>query len=154
MRGGIWTVLFLAVWFLAEPPGPYRSFLGLVLVALGQMLRFWAAGCITRYRERMSRGEAYNVGPYGIVRNPLRSNWLIGAGWGYSPVGRRFPFVLSFWILYCTIIVPYEEEYLSKTFGDEYSSINQYRAFPSHILSRAPARHHSSVLWRASVSFM
>ena len=50
LRGGIWTVLFLMILLLARPT--LRSILlGLPLVVLGQAWRFWAVGCIGRYRE-------------------------------------------------------------------------------------------------------
>ena len=155
MRGGIWTALFLAVWFLAEPPGAYRSFFGLLLVLLGQLLRFWAAGCITRYRgEHVGAARLTTWGPYGVVRNPLYGgNWLIGAGWGvFAGWKALLLFVLSFWVLYCAIIVPYEEEYLSKTFGDAYA---RYHAGTGRFLPRGISQDRLrgpfdfSVLWRS-----
>ena len=155
MRGGIWTALFLAVWFLAEPPEAYRSFFGLLLVLLGQLLRFWAAGCITRYRgEHVGAARLTTWGPYGVVRNPLYGgNWLIGAGWGvFAGWKALLLFVLSFWVLYCAIIVPYEEEYLSKTFGDAYA---RYHAGTGRFLPRGISQDRLrgpfdfSVLWRS-----
>ncbi|MBP3835829.1 MAG: isoprenylcysteine carboxylmethyltransferase family protein, partial [Pyramidobacter sp.] len=48
-RGGVWTALFVVILALAHPvPGPIPA--GIVLVVLGQLLRFWGAGCIKRYR--------------------------------------------------------------------------------------------------------
>ena len=155
MRGGIWTALFLSVWFLAEPPGMFRAFFGLLLVVLGQLLRFWAAGCIIRYRgENVGAARLTTWGPYGIVRNPLYvANWFIGAGWGVLAGWKAlFLFIVAFWILYCTFIVPHEEEYLSKRFGDEYTRYlsSTGRFFPrTFSQERLRGPFDSSVLWRS-----
>ncbi|MFC2593742.1 MAG: isoprenylcysteine carboxylmethyltransferase family protein, partial [Fretibacterium sp.] len=64
LRGGIWTVLFLMILFLARPT--LRSvLLGLPLVLLGQGWRFWAVGCIGRYRGEVVGAERLVTwGPY------------------------------------------------------------------------------------------
>ena len=50
MRGGIWTLLFLAVLFMVRASTRGQVIACLVLVVLGQVWRCWAAGCIGLYR--------------------------------------------------------------------------------------------------------
>ncbi|MDR1978075.1 MAG: isoprenylcysteine carboxylmethyltransferase family protein [Synergistaceae bacterium] len=123
LRGAVWTLLFVAIILLAHPSR--RSILwGLPWVALGQLLRFWAVGCIGRYRgEKVGARALTTWGPYAFVRNPLYvGNGLIGLGWGlmagFLPV---LIFVITFVLLYTVLIVPHEESFLSEKFGAEYS---------------------------------
>jgi len=122
LRGGIWTLLFGAILFFVRPTF-CSVFWGLLFVVPGQALRFWAAGCIGRYRgERVGAQSLTTCGPYAFVRNPLYvGNGLIGLGWGLTaglwPV---LIFVVTFVLLYTVLIVPYEEAFLLEKFGAEY----------------------------------
>ncbi|HPI98249.1 MAG TPA: isoprenylcysteine carboxylmethyltransferase family protein, partial [Synergistales bacterium] len=49
LRGGIWTVLYLAVFYYAQPSSGTIP-LAVLSVSAGQLLRFWAAGSIGLYR--------------------------------------------------------------------------------------------------------
>ncbi len=155
LRGGIWTVLFFAVWFLAEPSGLYASLLGGVLVLIGQTLRFWAAGCIARYRgEQVGAQRLATWGPYSLVRNPLYvGNWFIGAGWGMIAGWKALLlFVVSFWVVYCLFIVPYEEDFLLRTFGEDYARYSEStgRFIPrSFSPERLRGPFDAAVLWRS-----
>nr|PIE55560.1 MAG: cobalt-zinc-cadmium resistance protein [Dethiosulfovibrio peptidovorans] len=122
LRGGIWTALFLAILWLASPSAPSVA-IGLIPVMLGQALRCWAAGCIGRYRgERVSAKRLATWGPYSLCRNPLYvGNGLIGLGWGImAGIVPLILFALTFWVLYGLLIVPWEERFLLKKFGDAY----------------------------------
>ena len=126
LRGGIWTVLFLMILLLARPT--LRSvLLGLPLVVLGQGWRFWAVGCIGRYRgETVGAERLVTWGPYAFMRNPLYfGNGLIGLGWGLmaGPWAAAL-FAVSFVVVYGLLIIPFEESFLSSRFGDEY---HEYR---------------------------
>jgi len=122
LRGGIWTILFAAILFLAHPTKAAIA-CGIPLVVLGQALRFWAAGSIGRYRGESVGALALTTwGPYAFVRNPLYAgNALIGLGWGVmaGPLPTAV-FVITFVLLYTVLIVPHEESFLLKKFGDEY----------------------------------
>jgi len=123
LRGGIWTLLFIVILFLARPTKLSVAY-GIPFVVLGQALRFWAAGCIGRYRgERVGALTLTTWGPYAFVRNPLYvGNALIGLGWSImaDPLSVII-FVLTFVLLYTVLIVPHEESFLLMKFGDEYS---------------------------------
>ena len=122
LRGGIWTVLFLVIFLMAKPT--WESFLaGLFFVAAGQALRFWAVGCIGRYRgETVGADKLATKGAYALARNPLYfANGLIGAGWGITAgVNALLFFIIAFTIVYVLIIIPREEAFLRDKFGVEY----------------------------------
>ena len=122
LRGGVWTLLFVVILFLAHPTG--KSILtGLLLVVPGQLLRFWAVGCIGRYRgERVGAEALATWGPYAFVRNPLYvGNGVIGLGWAVmAGPWAIVVFVVTFVLLYTVLIVPHEEAFLLEKFGDAY----------------------------------
>jgi protein-S-isoprenylcysteine O-methyltransferase Ste14 len=134
LRGGVWTLLFLLMLFLARP-APRSLLWGFSLVFAGQALRFWAVGCIGRYRgERVTAMSLTTWGPYAFVRNPLYvGNGLIGLGWGLTagPLP-TVVFVITFVLLYTVLIVPHEESFLSEKFGAEYDRYRETtgRFFP------------------------
>ena len=123
LRGGLWTALFLGVFFLAEPVPAGSITAGLFLVALEQGVRFWAAGCITRYRgEHVGAERLVTWGPYALARNPLYiGNGLIGAGWGLLAGWKALLlFAAAFFIIYGLLIIPWEESFLRGKFGRDY----------------------------------
>ncbi|MDR1875872.1 MAG: isoprenylcysteine carboxylmethyltransferase family protein [Synergistaceae bacterium] len=121
-RGGVWTLLFVLIFLLARPTR--RSvLLGLLPVIAGQGLRFWAVGCIGRYRGEHVGAEALVTwGPYAFVRNPLYvGNGFIGLGWGImAGPWATLAFVATFFLLYTVLIVPHEEAFLLEKFGPAY----------------------------------
>lgn len=121
-RGGVWTALFAVILAVARPLRG-RVAAGVLLVALGQLTRFWGAGCIVRYRgEEVGAERLATWGPYALVRNPLYvGNGLIGLGWGWiSGNLATVIFLVTFWVLYGLLIVPHEEAFLRGRFGAEY----------------------------------
>jgi protein-S-isoprenylcysteine O-methyltransferase Ste14 len=122
LRGGIWTLLFLVLFIMAEPTWE-RFFSGLVLVSIGQLLRFWAVGYIGKYRGEVVKAEKLvTTGAYALSRNPLYfANGLIGVGWGIiSGWYALLFFIIAFIIVYVLIIIPREEAFLREKFGVEY----------------------------------
>lgn len=136
LRGGVWTLLFAVILFLARPTG--RSILaGLPLVLLGQLLRFWAVGCIGRYRgERVGAEALATWGPYAFARNPLYvGNGIIGLGWAVmAGPWAILVFVVTFVLLYTVFIVPHEEAFLLEKFGDAY---RKYRDTTGRFIPRS-----------------
>jgi protein-S-isoprenylcysteine O-methyltransferase Ste14 len=128
---------------------------GLPFVVLGQAIRFWAAGCIGRYRgERVGAQALTTWGPYAFVRNPLYAgNALIGFGWSVmsDPLAIA-AFVITFVLLYTVLIVPHEESFLLKKFGDEYSRYRERtgRFFPvAWPGGRVSGPFDRKVLWKS-----
>ena len=124
MRGGIWTLLFLIILLLTNhKPELITIIFALIIIFAGQLIRFWAAGTIGLYRgEKVKAQRLATTGAYSLIRNPLFfGNALIGLGWsliaGYSAI---IIFVISFWIIYAKIIIPFEEKFLTEKFGLEY----------------------------------
>ncbi|MGI6076386.1 MAG: methyltransferase family protein [Pyramidobacter sp.] len=136
-RGGIWTALFAVMLFLARPSAG-RIALGLLLVVLGQLLRFWGVGCIKLYRgEEVKAQQLATWGPYALVRNPLYvANGLLGLGWAWiaGPLPTAV-FLVAFYVLYGVLIVPHEEAFLLEKFGKEYSDYRSRvgRFFPKKL---------------------
>jgi len=122
LRGGIWTILFLVMLLMAVPT--WKSFcIGSIFLVIGQLLRFWAVGCIRKYRgEEIKADKLATTGAYAIARNPLYfANGLIGIGWGIiSGWYALLFFIIAFLIVYVFIIIPREEAFLREKFGTEY----------------------------------
>jgi steroid 5-alpha reductase family enzyme len=93
------------------------------LMIAGQLLRFWAAGVIPKYRTLTLDAPLLVVwGPYAWMRNPLYAGnallgcgWSLMAGWAWAPL-----FMLLFMVIYSLLIIPYEEQFLLARFKGEY----------------------------------
>lgn len=153
-RGGIWTILFLVVFILAEPTWE-SFFLGLNFVVLGQVLRFWAVGCIGKYRgEIVKADKLVTTGAYALARNPLYfANGVIGLGWGIiSGWYSLFVFFVAFLVVYVFIIIPREEDFLREKFGVEYvdycrkTGMFYPKTWPVDIKS---VNYHYHALWKS-----
>ncbi len=100
-----------------------RFICGIILVLLGQLLRFWAAGFIPKYRtETIGAPILITWGPYAYVRNPLYAgNALMGLGWSLMVSwGWVGAFAAAFFLLYSLIVIPAEESFLGEKFGSSY----------------------------------
>lgn len=155
MRGGLWTGLFLVLLALAKPTGPSLA-MGLALVVLGQLLRFWAAGSIGLYRgEEVKAERLVSWGPYGWIRNPLYlANGLMGLGWALSAGWQGVALFLgSFLVIYPLLIIPHEEAFLEERFGEAFRTFRATTPmlFPSQIpvAERRRGPFDETVLWRS-----
>ena len=138
MRGGLWTLLFIAILFMSEKATLRRVIPALVIVIAGQLWRCWASGCIGLYRgENVKANSLASKGAYALMRNPLYfGNFLIGLGWSIIAGFRAvIIFVVSFYVLYVLVIIPHEEKFLRQKFGREYEDycVRVKRFFPVHI---------------------
>ena len=155
-RGGIWTVLFLAVLLMAKP-SEARIWPGLAFVLFGQAIRFWAAGTITLYRgEEVKAKQLVTWGPYAFCRNPLYvGNGLIGLGWCFlsGNMWTFLVFILFFTGLYGLLVIPHEEKFLVGSFKQDFKEYSRRvgRFFPKKLPSSntisGPFRF--DVLWRS-----
>jgi len=154
LRGGIWTIIYLIIFLMATPTWEnFRS--GLIFVVFGQSLRFWAVGCIGKYRgEIVGAEKLVTTGAYALARNPLYfANGLIGTGWSIIS-GRHVLlfFLITFFIVYVLIIIPGEEAFLREKFGDSYAAyckktgIFYPKSFPVNIMGGSYDLH---VLWKS-----
>jgi len=129
----------------------------LASVALGQGIRFWAAGSIGQYRgETVGAATLVTWGPYALARNPLYlGNALIGTGW-CALTGKPMAFVIFlvvFITLYVLLVIPYEEGYLKKRFPGEFARYSELvgRFFPLRApsLARLKGPFDWGVLWKS-----
>ena len=141
MRGGIWTLLFIAILFMVRASDFETIALSLFVVLLGQLWRCWSAGTIGLYRgENVKALKLASKGPYALMRNPLYfGNFVIGLGW--SIIAGKIAvvvFAVSFYILYVVFIIPHEENFLRSKFGSEYEKYCERvkRFYPSKIQIR------------------
>ena len=155
-RGGVWTIFFLLVLSLSDPGG-VDPLPGLFFVVLGQGIRFWAAGTITRYRgEEVVAGKLVTWGPYALARNPLYvGNAFIGTGWCMLS-GSFYAFLLFifvFIVLYVILVIPYEESFLKASFPGEFEQYSKKtgRFFPISMpaISDLAGPFQAAVLWKS-----
>lgn len=127
-RGLFWAVFAAGVLIFPESFSLGRFLFGLLIMLGGQMLRLWAAGYIPKYRtEVIGAPVLITWGPYKWVRNPLYAgNAVMGLGWALM-VGWYwvFAFIAAFLLLYSMIIIPAEEEFLEKKFGETYRNYKE-----------------------------
>ena len=127
-RGLFWGIFAAGILIFPGDFEPARFVVGLALVLAGQLLRFWAAGYIPKYRtEVIGAPVLVTWGPYKWVRNPLYAGnavmglgWSLMVGWGWVAA-----FVAAFALLYSMIIIPAEEEFLEGKFGEEYAEFKK-----------------------------
>jgi protein-S-isoprenylcysteine O-methyltransferase Ste14 len=97
--------------------GRYSLFAGLVLVALGEAVRFWAAGFISQ------DAIVTTGGPYSHVRNPLYfGSLLLAVGYGMiSGLGiAAVAALLVLFTIFHLAAIKYEESFLVAKFGPPY----------------------------------
>lgn len=123
-RGIIGFSTFWILWYFARP-NFQMIIIGLPLILIGLILRFWASGYIgieSRSKELMANTLITN-GPYRYIRNPLYlGNFFLTSGillGMHLPIYIIFLIIVLFWIYY-TMIIKAEEDFLKKQFGEEY----------------------------------
>jgi protein-S-isoprenylcysteine O-methyltransferase Ste14 len=131
-RGLVWGIFAAAVLFFPVSFSAARTVVSVPLLAAGQALRFWAAGFIPKYRTlTVGAPSLVTGGPYAWVRNPLYAgNGIMGLGWAMmaGPVWCA-AFAAIYSALYCLVIIPFEEKFLSERFGDEYERYRRSTPF-------------------------
>ncbi len=131
---------FLIVMILFAKPTLWSLVIGFVIALLGELIRLWGvgyAGGETRTTGPVGGSKLVTNGPYAYVRNPLYlGNMLIYCGFGIMSMA-LFPYFqivgLIYFFLQYYLIVTLEEEYLSKTFVEEYS--RYFKSVPRFIPS-------------------
>lgn len=108
--------MFSLVVVVIARPTPEAFWVGLPLVAVGEAIRVWSAGYLTKLSGLVT------AGPFALCRNPLyMGSFLISLG--YLVMCHR-PYVLIagvvlFWVLHGGAVA-YEEQLLRARFGKEF----------------------------------
>jgi len=151
--------LALGVW-LVRPHHVFGKFqesierISVVVICIGLSLRAWAAACAGGH-TRSDRIEApllITDGPYAFVRNPIYlGSFVLGLGM-VGLLGDPWllaPHLLVFGVFFC-MIVPAEEQFLARTFGEEYERFRKAvpKLFP--MLRPWRDRRRSKAQWRAA----
>lgn len=102
---------------LVAKPTPRSFLIGLPFVLVGEMIRIWASG----YLSKMS--SLITAGPFAICRNPLYiGSFLISLGY-FLMCNQPIVWVagpILFWLFHGGAI-SYEEKMLADKFGDEFN---------------------------------
>jgi protein-S-isoprenylcysteine O-methyltransferase Ste14 len=122
-----------AVWLaLRGRPSAFSTALGLPIAFAGEFLRCWAVGYsgVTTRSDRVTAPEFVSNGPYAHLRNPLYvGNFLTALGFtiaftGALPARSRASVMtlsLGFMAAVYSVIIPHEEAFLAKEFGEDFA---------------------------------
>jgi protein-S-isoprenylcysteine O-methyltransferase Ste14 len=153
-RGLVPVPLLGVQWALSEPANWEVYWLGL---GLGELLRLWAAGHISRSsRTRGPEVDSLVVrGPYAHVRNPIylgnMMQWiglgaLCGPGWAAA-------WVVLGAALYRTL-VPWEEEQLARAWPEQFNYwANSVPRWTPHLEAGGMPPRMTKTRWRPGVAF-
>jgi hypothetical protein len=135
-RQGFGFVLLLVCAWFTLPAGDNRIAAGLVLAALGQAWRIYAAGVIYKNKRLATTGA------YSLVRHPLYfGNFLILAGFTLACGNWIVAAVVAFFLLfYYPTAIRYEDRKLQDLFGDEWQAWGR----------ETPAMFPTRLKWRAN----
>jgi protein-S-isoprenylcysteine O-methyltransferase Ste14 len=114
---GLLLSLAAVVLVIFGRPSALSIALGLPLAIGGELVRCWAVGYsgVTTRNDVVTAPKLVTGGPYGYVRNPLYlGNFVTAAGFAIAFTGNN-----SLVAVYATI-VPHEEAFLRKQFGEEF----------------------------------
>ena len=110
-------LLGVSLWLRRSDGGWAAYGIGIGLVALGEVVRFWAAGYIAKDTEIATGG------PYAFVRNPLYfGSLLLAVGYGLvSGLGVWGVLAMvALYLLFHLAAILYEEKFLTAKFGQPY----------------------------------
>ncbi|MGA3287601.1 MAG: isoprenylcysteine carboxylmethyltransferase family protein [Bacteroidota bacterium] len=151
---------FLLVMIIFAQPTVMTMMVGVVLVAFGELMRFWGvayAGSLTRVTDSVGAPEVIVAGPFSYVRNPLYvGNMLTYIGVGVMS-NALFPWLVSAAAVYFAFqyyqIVLAEEEFLISEFGVGYVEYkkNVPRFIPRVIPYAQPSQMHQQARWHEAV---
>jgi protein-S-isoprenylcysteine O-methyltransferase Ste14 len=164
-RGWLFIPTAIAMLYLAKPTMPSLVFGLAVSFLLGEGIRIWAVGFtgVTTRDDKVVAPSLVTAGPYAHLRNPLYLGNLISwIGFCIASAGAVPPWaaavifgatILSYGVIYGAII-PLEEAYLEKTFGEPFK---EYVKSVPRLLPRpapyqnAQGRYDPGVILRAEL---
>jgi protein-S-isoprenylcysteine O-methyltransferase Ste14 len=129
-RGALLALPAVALAALGKPSA-FSIAAGLPLAFAGEFVRMWAVGYsgVTTRGDKVTAPALVTAGPYAHVRNPLYAgNFLTAAGFAVAFTGKNSPAVralliggsLAAMLGVYGVIVPHEEGYLRRTFGEAF----------------------------------
>jgi len=136
--GGLLLILFAR-------PNPPGVIVGIALIALGEILRIWAAG-------HLEKNETLTItGPYAYVKNPLYVGTILITG-GFCILASNVYLLAAAMFAFCFHYIPYkkrvEGDRLKKKFGRPYEDYDQK---VSEYLPRWTPYSEKKVPWRFSL---
>ena len=123
-------LLLVAVCAYYAKPDSGMVMIGLLMAAVGQILRIYAAGFILKNKQLASNG------PYALVRHPLYlGNIVILIGFALASANLYVAAgVLVFFLIWYPAAIAYEDSKLERIFED------QWRKWSGHIRAIIPGR--------------
>jgi protein-S-isoprenylcysteine O-methyltransferase Ste14 len=129
-RGALLVPVALVLLIFGRPSAS-SAIIGVVIAALGELLRVWAVGYsgVTTRAEIVTAPALVTNGPYAITRNPLYvANAIVALGFWFAFSGGistaesivLLVVVLALVVGVYAIIIPLEEAYLAGLYGQEY----------------------------------
>lgn len=149
----VFTILFAVTLVAVADPKPREPYYisSLFVIALGEMVRIWAAGHLRKNKELAVHG------PYAFVKNPLYTGtFLIGTGLCVLSKGGRtgnlvfdhlnWGLLALFILMFLLYYVPYkrrrEGERLRRIFGEQWEVYDSN--VPDYLPRLTPFRHPSA----------
>lgn len=142
-RGWLFIPAAIIMLILARPTISSLIVGLIVSFIIGEGIRIWAVGYsgVTTRRSELEAPKLITAGPYALVRNPLYVGNLISwlgfciAASGAAPIMAKVLIFLSVLVSYAIIygnIIPLEEEFLEKEFGETFIEYKKHvpRVFP------------------------
>jgi protein-S-isoprenylcysteine O-methyltransferase Ste14 len=111
------SIMVGVVLYLFAIPTLWTIIAGLPIILLGEVIRIWSSGYITKNRALVQDG------PYALTRHPLYlGNFLIGLGFAVmtAKTGLIILYLVAFGMIYFSTIAE-EEQSLRERFGQEFS---------------------------------
>ena len=163
-RGLLFIPLAMLVIIFGKPTF-VSFFVGLILVCSGELLRCWGVGYsgITTRDNKIIAPFLVTAGPYAYIRNPLYlGNIITALGFAVMACGGftsefGLTFIVGVFLFYYLVydrIIKLEEDYLIKTFSEDYKIYLQSvpRLFPyKPALSPKQGKFKMEVIWKAEI---
>jgi protein-S-isoprenylcysteine O-methyltransferase Ste14 len=113
----MFSLLVPLVFVVFARPTARQMAMGIALVIVGEAIRIWAAGCISKNAELACKG------PFAYVRNPLYfGSLLIGASYcAMSGLWWSVPITAVMYYYFYVGTIVHEEEHLRAVLGDAYA---------------------------------
>ena len=148
---------FLIMMIIFAHPTPGSSIIGFCIVAAGEFIRLWGvaiAGSETRTTGPVGGTNLITTGPFSYVRNPLYlGNMLMYFGIGImsNALMPWLPWIaLLYFLFQYSLIVNLEEEYLMRTFGNDFVRYSKEvpRFAPALKKYNAGTHHQPELNWQ------